>query len=129
MGCANSSNTQTYFISPTSYEEICLEIHNQKRDLHDSPHLLLNEELNKLAVECASKLSNNENSINYVYKDEFLGQNIYIYKGSKFDIYKILDEWYKEIKNYSANLNKFQKKNISFYSNDMERNKRNRLWI
>ena len=114
MGCSKSSNTQSYFVEPKNYEEICLEIHNQKRDLHDSPHLEINEQLCDLAKKCAVKLSKNENNINYIYKDVFLGQNIYIYRGENFRIGNIINEWYKEIYNYRENLNKFQKNTSHF---------------
>ena len=101
MGCSNSTNTQSYYVEQKNYEEICLEIHNKKRDIHGSPLLEINEQLCDLAKKCAVKLSKNEDKINYIYKDVFLGQNIYIYKGNNFRIRNIFNEWYKEINNYN----------------------------
>ena len=114
MGCDNNKKIQINSEEEIPYDEICLKIHNQKRDLHDSPHLLKNEELCKLAEKCALDLSNNEDYINCIYKDIFLGQNIYIYRGENFRIGNIINEWYKEIYNYRENLNKFQKNTSHF---------------
>ena len=117
MGCSNSTTTTSYIMAMSrfyAYDEICLEEHNLKRDLHDSPHLLKNEQLCNLAEKCALELSKNENNINYIYKDEFLGQNIYIYKGNNLNIRNIFNEWYEEIKYYNSNLNKFQKNSSHF---------------
>ena len=114
MGCDNNQKIQINSEEEIPYDEICLKIHNQKRDIHDSPHLLKNEELCKLAEKCALDLSNNEDNINCIYKDIFLGQNIYIYKGEILDIQNIFNEWYEEIKNYDEKLNKFQKNTSHF---------------
>ena len=114
MGCSNSYNTNTYYFIVAKDEEICLEMHNQKRYLHGSPPLELNEQLCDLAKKCAVKLSKNENNINYIYKEVFLGQNIYIYKGEILNIREIINEWYEEINNYKEDLNKFHKNAYHF---------------
>ena len=83
MGCSNSTNTQTYLIEPKNYEELCLEIHNQKRELHGSPLLEINEQLCDLAQKCAVKLSKNENNINIFIK-MFFWVKIFIFIKENF---------------------------------------------
>ena len=78
-----------------------LEIHNQKRACHGSPALHINEELNKLAQEYAEQLAKKQESIkNNLYNNEFLGENIYIYKGKDFSAENMCNAWYEEIKKF-----------------------------
>ena len=86
-----------------------LEIHNKKRLLHNSPHLKINSDLSKLAKESANKISRKETFTKNIYNGQYLGENVYIYKGITLEAENICNEWYNEIQNYDKSLNKYQK--------------------
>lgn len=104
VSCCQEFNTQIIEI---------LEIHNRKRALHQSPPLKINLELNKLAQECAKKISKNEIFVQ-TFNGEFLGENIYIYKGIEFEVNEMCKEWYDEIKKYDQNCPQYQKNTSHF---------------
>ena len=96
------------------YEKL-VKIHNDYRQKHNSPNLVLNIDLCKLAQEYADKYADFEN-IDFcpnLYKDEPIGENISEFKGD-FNINEenpFLDEifknWYDESKNYNFNQKKY----------------------
>ena len=101
MGCTSlGANIQ---------EQDILDIHNRKRALHNSPPLKLNSDLNELAKKSANKISKNKTFTKNIYNGEYLGENIFIYKGLILEPENICNEWYDEIKNYDKSLNKYQK--------------------
>ena len=91
-----------------------LENHNQKRALHESKPLKINEELNKLAVEYAKQISDGNSIKEKLYNGIFLGENIYIYKGEKLDVNEMCNDWYNEINKYDKQLNQYQKNTSHF---------------
>ena len=92
-----------------------LEIHNQKRACHRSPDLLINKDLNKLAQEYAEQLAKKQESIKInLYNNEFLGENIYIYKGKDFSAENMCNAWYEEIKKFDKSSLQYQKNTSHF---------------
>ena len=104
MGCSHSF---------TKEQEMVLRIHNDKRKAHSSSSLKLNEDLCKLAENYIDKLIKDEIFSDNIYKDMFLGENVYIKKG-KLDINEMCDSWYNEKNNYEKNPNKYQKNSGHF---------------
>lgn len=128
MGCSNSlkekkelvpelsktSTTMSGKIGGINIEQYKMRVllkHNELRNIHNSPELQFNEELNAKAQEYAKNLfESNNNKKKYfsfnMFKDSFLGENILIAKKkSPEDICK---QWYDENKNYNYGTNKFQ---------------------
>ena len=93
--------------------QLVLDKHNEKRGLHNSPPLILNEELNELAKEYANKLSNDKKFFK-TFNGKLLGENIYILKALNFDVEEMCILWYNEVKNYDKNNPNYQKKTSHF---------------
>ena len=92
-----------------------VKLHNELRIKHDSPPLNENEELNNMASSYAKSLANNQekNNCEYnVYKEEILGENIFItdYKKPKDIFKKISNEKYE----YDFDKNKYSSSSAHF---------------
>ena len=88
----NRARTNAEDIDLETFISEMVKLHNELRIKHDSPPLNENEELNNMASSYAKSLANNQekNNCEYnVYKEEILGENIFItdYKKPK-DIFK-----------------------------------------
>ena len=108
MGCSSPAVPIEYNISKA------LEMHNQKRAHHEAPPLNINNELNLLAQEYSENLGKKKKPIHIIYKDEFLGENIYIYKGKDFNVESMVNAWYDEGKIYDNNSLNYQKNTSHF---------------
>ena len=94
-----------------NYIKKALEIHNDIRKKHMCEKLILNKELCELAQKYADKCSNSGNILfcTDLFKDDIIGQNIYILDKKKFDVNEICYEWYNEKNYYDFNSNKYRK--------------------
>ena len=96
-------------IDMEKFRKDALETHNKFRKIHHSEDLILNDDLNQLALNYAIKLSslgNLKHSIDK-YNGIELGENLYYCKGSDINGVKMTEKWYEEVNNYDFNSNKF----------------------
>ena len=98
----------------SDYNQEILDIHNEKRALHNSPPLKINSQLNKIAEEYAKAIADKKSFLGNEYKNLFLGENIYIIKEGSFNNKIICNDWYNEINKYDKKLNKYQKNACHF---------------
>ena len=92
-----------------------LSFHNSLRKRHNSPDLLLNVDLCKMAENYAKELIINKNNDKiYKYNDEILGRNIYLSEIKPKQPEKVFYNWYEENKNYDYNFNYYQKNAAHF---------------
>ena len=99
----------------SKYRHEALNIHNKLRIKHDSPELILNEELNELAQTYAEKIiMHNVKKIfpPPIFHDSLLGENILLSQEKNAEY--ICNKWYDESKNYNYNEKKFQEEKIHF---------------
>ena len=108
MGCSTPSIPLEYNIKKA------LEMHNKIRKQHGAQPLNINEELNLLAQNYSEKLDKKEKSPISFYKNVFLGQNIYIYKGKDFNVEDMCNAWYNEGQQYDNNSLNYQKNTSHF---------------
>ena len=111
----NRARTNAEDIDLETFISEMVKLHNELRIKHDSPPLNENEELNNMASSYAKSLANNQekNNCEYnVYKDEILGENIFItdYKKPK-DIFKIISN---EKYEYDFDKNKYSNLSAHF---------------
>ena len=94
-----------------NYIKKALEIHNDIRKKHMCEKLILSNELSEMAQKYADKCSNSGKIVfcTDLFKDDIIGQNIYILDKKKFDVNEICYEWYNEKKYYDFNSNKYIK--------------------
>ena len=92
------------------YRSKALNKHNELRNKHGSPNLKMNEDLNKMAQEYASKILQLEGKTSFpsnIYNDSTLGENIFI--SIKANVEEMCQNWYEENKYYNFDMNKFQR--------------------
>ena len=89
-------------------------MHNQKRAHHEVEPLTINNELNLLAQKYSENLGNEKSPNHIIYKDVFLGENIYIYKGRDFNVEDMCNAWYNEGKAYNNKSLNYQKNTSHF---------------
>ena len=111
----NRARTNAEDIDIETFISEMVKLHNELRIKHDSPPLNENEELNNMASSYAKSLANNQekNNCEYnVYKEEILGENIFItdYKKPK-DIFKNI---MKEKDEYDFDKNKYSNSSAHF---------------
>ncbi len=95
-------------IDMEKFRKDALETHNKFRKKYHSKDLILNDDLNQLALNYAIKLSslgNLKHSIDK-YNGIELGENLYYCKGTNINGVKMTEKWY-EVNNYDFNSNKF----------------------
>lgn len=103
------NNNNNNNIRGSTFQEEALKAHNEYRRKHHSPNLVLNSELNTIAQNYANKIaklfslghSSNE------YKNEPLGENIYMCQGMKPTGRDMTKSWYDEINKYDFNSKQF----------------------
>ena len=111
----NRARTNAEDIDLETFISEMVKLHNELRIKHDSPPLNENEELNNMASSYAKSLANNQekNNCEYnVYKEEILGENIFItdYKKPKDIFKKISNEKYE----YDFDKNKYSSSSAHF---------------
>ena len=111
----NRARTNAEDIDLETFISEMVKLHNELRIKHDSPPLNENEELNNMASSYAKSLANNQekNNCEYnVYKEEILGENIFItdYKKPKDIFKKISNEKYE----YDFDKNKYSNSSAHF---------------
>ena len=111
----NRARTNAEDIDLETFISEIVKLHNELRIKHDSPPLNENEELNNMASSYAKSLANNQekNNCEYnVYKEEILGENIFItdYKKPKDIFKKISNEKYE----YDFDKNKYSSSSAHF---------------
>ena len=111
----NRARTNAEDIDLETFISEMVKLHNELRIKHDSPPLNENEELNNMASSYAKSLANNQekNNCEYnVYKEEILGENIFItdYKKPKDIFKKISNEKYE----YDFDKNKYSNLSAHF---------------
>ena len=111
----NRARTNAEDIDLETFISEMVKLHNELRIKHDSPPLNENEELNNMASIYAKSLANNQekNNCEYnVYKEEILGENIFItdYKKPKDIFKKISNEKYE----YDFDKNKYSNSSAHF---------------
>ena len=111
----NRARTNAEDIDLETFISEMVKLHNELRIKHDSLPLNENEELNNMASSYAKSLANNQekNNCEYnVYKEEILGENIFItdYKKPKDIFKKISNEKYE----YDFDKNKYSNSSAHF---------------
>ena len=111
----NRARTNAEDIDLETFISEMVKLHNELRIKHDSLPLNENEELNNMASSYAKSLANNQekNNCEYnVYKEEILGENIFItdYKKPKDIFKKISNEKYE----YDFDKNKYSSSSAHF---------------
>lgn len=94
---ANNSNN-----SNDDVENEALQCHNDYRNKHHAPPLTINKELSAIAQQYADYLAKNdifEHSDNK-YKNNPLGENLYMCSGTAITGKSMTTSWYNEIKDY-----------------------------
>ena len=88
----------------SKFELDALELHNKYRSKHHSPPLTLNKDLCYIAKKFADKLiQNNKKKYDYSfgkYKDNDMGENIFLFIGKQASAEIAVDAWYNESKIY-----------------------------
>ena len=105
----NDKYNHTKNIKGNDFQEEALKAHNEYRKKHHSPNLTLNNDLNRIAQNYANKISkiNSLEHSNNEYKEEPLGENIYVIQGMKPTGKEMTKAWYDEINKYSFDSKKF----------------------
>ena len=106
---SNNLNNVSEEIDLEYFRKKTLECHNKFRNIHHCNNLVINEDLNKMALDYAKKISQlgKLQHSNEKYKGNLLGENLFYCKGFNINGVIMTENWYNEIKNYDFNSNNF----------------------
>ena len=102
--------------SLSTFQEDALNSHNNYRQKHHSPNLILNKDLCSIAQEYAESMSQSGNFSHSgnEFRGEILGENIFYCYGTPINGFEMTDDWYSEIKYYNFNNPGFSDKSGHF---------------
>lgn len=101
----NSQNSKVDEAFLNEFRKECLSVHNEHRKKHRVPDLVSNQELDQIAQKYAEKVakSGNFQHSDCQFKNDHMGENIYMQMGRKMTGKLAVDSWYSEIKDCDFN--------------------------
>jgi len=89
----------------SQFRNECLIVHNQHRKKHHVCDLVANSELDQIAQNYAEKIARSQSfqHSNGKFKNDHMGENLFMQMGRKMTGKYAVDSWYNEIKDYNFN--------------------------